>query len=117
MKLHAKLDHKNVVRYYSTWEESPPPGWQEDHDAWFADMELGTPAQTSDHSVTDISFSLSRDQPLSKSTPKVNQGGSAIFHHGVGDEDFSAMKTLDGDERKIGSRDILHCSVYAEETV
>jgi len=31
----------------------------------------------------------------------------SIIIVGVGDEDFSAMETLDGDERKIGSRDIV----------
>ena len=24
VKLHAILDHRNVVKYYSTWEERPP---------------------------------------------------------------------------------------------
>ena len=26
VKLHAILDHRNVVKYYSTWEERPPAG-------------------------------------------------------------------------------------------
>src|SRR4051812_21064584 len=24
----AKLDHPNIIRYYHTWPERPPPGWQ-----------------------------------------------------------------------------------------
>ncbi|XP_078578338.1 eukaryotic translation initiation factor 2-alpha kinase 3-like [Branchiostoma floridae x Branchiostoma japonicum] len=28
----AKLDHPGIVRYFGTWEETPPPGWQEAKD-------------------------------------------------------------------------------------
>jgi len=70
VKLHAKLDHKNVVRYYSTWEETPPVGWQEENDSWWADMELGSIAPTSDPSITDISFSFSRDPDIQQNQTK-----------------------------------------------
>ena len=55
------------MKYYSTWEERPPAGWQEERDGWFADMELGSLGPASEEqSVTDISFSLSRDPVSSK---------------------------------------------------
>jgi len=61
VKLHAKLDHKNVVRYFSTWEETPPCGWQEDADAWFADADIGTGPTPFDPTSTDNSFSVTGD--------------------------------------------------------
>ena len=72
VKLHAKLDHKNVVRYFSTWEETPPPGWQKENDAWFTEADLGSMAPTADQSVTDLSFSLSRDPEVKRPKPSVN---------------------------------------------
>ncbi|XP_011135236.1 eukaryotic translation initiation factor 2-alpha kinase isoform X2 [Harpegnathos saltator] len=32
----AKLDHSNIVRYFNTWTECPPSGWQEQHDKQWA---------------------------------------------------------------------------------
>jgi translation initiation factor 2-alpha kinase 3 len=27
-----ELDHKNIVRFYNAWFETPPPGWLEKND-------------------------------------------------------------------------------------
>jgi len=33
VKALAKLDHPGIVRYFHTWIEAPPPGWQEQLDS------------------------------------------------------------------------------------
>ncbi|XP_023320471.1 eukaryotic translation initiation factor 2-alpha kinase isoform X2 [Eurytemora carolleeae] len=69
VKLHAKLDHKHIVRYFSTWLESPPPGWQETADSWFQDQDVGTGPTPFDPTATDYSMSIvegvkKNDNPL-----------------------------------------------------
>lgn len=32
VKALAKLEHQHIVRYFNSWVENPPVGWQQTHD-------------------------------------------------------------------------------------
>ncbi|XP_060083562.1 eukaryotic translation initiation factor 2-alpha kinase 3-like [Ylistrum balloti] len=54
----ATLEHTGIVRFFHAWEESPPPGWQEDMDRQWVDSECVT-LPTPCNSVETESHALS----------------------------------------------------------
>lgn len=58
VKALAKLDHQHIVRYFNTWLEEPPKGWQEKHDDdWLqksGDMDMSSNITTSEKQVTNL---------------------------------------------------------------
>merc|ERR1719219_1966932 len=59
VKCLAKLDQRNIVRYYSTWSEYPPQGWQEECDKIL--QKDGKFVKTED--APEDSVSLYEDEP------------------------------------------------------
>jgi translation initiation factor 2-alpha kinase 3 len=64
VKALAKLDHPGIVRYYQSWFEKPPPGWQEERDKFLCDSSVTSPA--TGLSPGDITTSVSKTAPSHK---------------------------------------------------
>lgn len=60
VKTLANCEHQNIVRYFNSWVESPPPGWQESEDqVWMSSHSIDIDSPTSETPSRSIAARLS----------------------------------------------------------
>ncbi|XP_071827738.1 eukaryotic translation initiation factor 2-alpha kinase 3-like [Apostichopus japonicus] len=99
----ARLEHFGIVRYFQSWIEEPPPGWQEEYDQVFmgADSSLNEPISTFTTSAT-----FNKDSQLLRDKRRFlrqtsNDSSAHLF--GGGDDGDSPALGDHGEDEESGS--------------
>ncbi|XP_052275406.1 eukaryotic translation initiation factor 2-alpha kinase-like isoform X4 [Dreissena polymorpha] len=66
----SRLDHPGIVRYFNTWKETPPLGWQEEQDSHVEGLRSLT--CTDDYPTETASFERQSDDETSNKQPTAN---------------------------------------------
>ncbi|KAH1029539.1 eukaryotic translation initiation factor 2-alpha kinase [Dendroctonus ponderosae] len=122
VKALAKLDHKNIIRYFSSWVEHPPQGWEQEHDknwieASYSGIATSTESTTTSPQKRMKSCSVSIDIPLMKveepsfDSDRDNSSGDESFVVFESDESVKAA-----DDTKISLKDDDSFIVFADES-
>lgn len=117
VKTLAKFEHKHIVRYFNSWTESPPAGWQKEHDCkWIKDLNYSFTDVTSepvkettknrlshkrnnstviDMNCGTVSFKLEDETLSNPSKDCTETSNDIIFQNGFDDTTGNTLDELD----------------------
>ncbi|XP_044766134.1 eukaryotic translation initiation factor 2-alpha kinase [Coccinella septempunctata] len=86
VKALAKLEHQHIVRYFNSWVEHPPAGWQQTHDNnWLSDSEATSNMMTSSHRRTQsVSIAIESDEEESPNRLSDSSDDFIVFENSNG---------------------------------
>lgn len=105
VKCVAKLEHRNIVRYFHTWIEYPPSGWEEEVDKWWKTSDEGV--SLGGHTTFESSRAVTNPlKPFDCSQSDLNKPQEYSSIISVGDEEDSnivfSTGSFDQDDESSG---------------
>lgn len=113
----ATLDHQGIVRYYNSWLESPPDGWQSEHESILIERSSFMSTETKHDDKSNVSYSekdsLIAYNPLQSSEKDsyvVFERSSGCVSNDCDDEDISREIV----KQKIDNCDKEECDQFSQ---